>query len=71
MQNSPKAKKAAKTMAKAYFDMEPYVCDLARQASLAMFVSDEEDLFLHAVEQFHDMAERFRVLYYAKDFPRK
>jgi hypothetical protein len=56
--------------AKAYFDMEPYVCDLARQARLAMVVSDEEDLFLHVVEQFHDMAQRLQELYYAKEFPR-
>jgi hypothetical protein len=99
MQNSPKAKKAAKTRAKsarfraglaanaaarlekeisektliekrakAYRDMEPHVCDLARAAQLAMLASDDEGLFLFAVEQFDEMAERFRKRYYAEEF---
>jgi hypothetical protein len=97
MQNSPKAKKAAKTRAKnararaakakaqsakefsektliekrakAYRDMEPHVGDLARAAQLAMLASDDEGLFLFAVEQFDTMAQRFRERYYAESFP--
>jgi hypothetical protein len=74
-----KAKKAAKakelsektlieTRAKAYRDMEPHVCDLARAAQLAMLASDDEGLFLFAVEQFDTMAQRFRERYYAESF---
>jgi hypothetical protein len=97
MQNSPKAKKAAKTRAKnarfraaaakaraekelseknllekrakAYRNMEPHVCDLARAAELAMLASDDEGLFLFAVEQFETMAQRLRERYYAEEFP--
>jgi hypothetical protein len=86
MQNSPKAKKAAKTRAtnarfcaaaaktraevalsaqttiekrsKAYRDMEPYVGDLVRAA-----------LFLFAVSQLDDMAQRFKANYYKNEFP--
>jgi hypothetical protein len=97
MQNSRKAKKAAKTMAKnarfrartaktieareqaekatiekrakAYFDMEGHVCDLANAAKLAMVVFDNKDLFLFAVDQLDTMAQRFRANYYAEEFP--
>jgi hypothetical protein len=97
MQNSSKAKKAAKTRAKnarfrtaaakaraevalsekamiearskAYRDMEPYVCNLARGASLAMAVFEDAELFLFAVEQLDAMTERFRERYYANEFP--
>jgi hypothetical protein len=55
--------------AKAYSDMESYVCDLSRAATLAMTVHDREDLFLFAVDQFDNMAQRFRQLYYAVEFP--
>jgi hypothetical protein len=54
--------------AKAYRDMEPHVCDLARAAELAMLASDDESLFLFAVEQFETMAQRFRKRYYAEEF---
>ena len=54
--------------AKAYFDMEPYVCDLARAAELAMEIFDRPDLFLFAVNQLDDMVQRFRARYYAVDF---
>jgi hypothetical protein len=56
---------------KAYRDMEPHVCDLARAAELAMLASDDESLFLFAVEQFETMAQRFRKRYYAEDFWRE
>jgi hypothetical protein len=97
MQNSPRAKKAAKTRAKnarfraakakerseaaadhaaidakrakAYHDMEPYVCDLARAAELAMEIFDRPELFLFAVNQLDDMVQRFRAHYYAEEFP--
>jgi hypothetical protein len=54
--------------AHAYRDMEPHVCDLARAATLAMVVFDQDDLFLFAVEQFDAMAQRFRANYYAEQF---
>jgi hypothetical protein len=55
--------------AKAYSDMEPYVCNLARAASLAMAVFEDAELFLFAVEQMDAMTERFRARYYAAEFP--
>jgi hypothetical protein len=53
----------------AYSRMEPHVCDLARAAELAMLASDDEGLFLFAVEQFETMAQQFRKRYYAEEFP--
>ena len=55
--------------AKAYSDMEPHVCNLARGASLAMAVFEDAELFLFAVEQLETMTERFRANYYANEFP--
>jgi hypothetical protein len=55
--------------AKAYSDMEPYVCDLARAAELAMEIFDRPELFLFAVNQLDDMVQRFRARYYAVEFP--
>lgn len=55
--------------AKAYHDMEPYVCDLARGAELAMEIFDRPELFLFAVNQLDDMVQRFRAHYYAEEFP--
>jgi hypothetical protein len=55
--------------AKAYSEMESHVCDLARAATLAMVVFDQDDLFLFAVEQLDAMAQRFRAHYYAEEFP--
>ena len=55
--------------ARAYSAMESYVCDLARAGTLAMTVHDRDDLFLFAVEQFDNMAQRFRAHYYAEEFP--
>jgi hypothetical protein len=55
--------------AKAYHAMEPHVCELARAAELAMAVFDQSELFLHAVGQLDKMAQRFRVHYYAEEFP--
>ena len=55
--------------AKAYSEMEPRVCDLARAAELAMAVFDQEDLFLFAVTQLDAMTQRFRAHYYAEEFP--
>jgi hypothetical protein len=55
--------------AKAYFDMEGHVCDLANAAKLAMAVFHNQDLFLFAVDQFDTMAQRFRANYYALEFP--
>jgi hypothetical protein len=55
--------------AKAYDDMEPHVCDLARAAELAMEIFDRPELFLFAVNQLDDMVQRFRARYYAVEFP--
>ena len=55
--------------AHAYHDMEPHVCDLARAAELAMEVFDRPDLFLFAVGQLDDVAQRFRAHNYAEEFP--
>ena len=55
--------------AHAYRDMEPHVCDLARAAELAMEVFDRPDLFLFAVGQLDDVAQRFRAHNYAEEFP--
>jgi hypothetical protein len=55
--------------AKAYRDMEPHVCDLARAGELAMEIFDRPDLFLFAVNQLDDMVQRFRAHYYAVEFP--
>jgi hypothetical protein len=56
--------------AKAYFDMEPYVCDLERAAQIAMVLHDEDpSLFLFAVEQFDKMAEDLRRRWYKMEFP--
>ena len=55
--------------AKAYFDMEGHVCDLANAATLAMAVFDDKDLFLFAVDQLDTLAQRFRTNYYAEEFP--
>lgn len=54
--------------AQAYSDMESDVCDLARAAELAMIVFDNERLFLFAVDQLDNMAQRFRANYYAEEF---
>ena len=59
----------AKKRAKAYSDMEPRICDLARAAELAMTVFDDPNLFLFAVGQLDAMAQRFRADYYAVEFP--
>jgi hypothetical protein len=55
--------------AKAYRDMEPHVCDLARAGELAMEIFDRPELFLFAVNQLDDMVQRFRANYYAEEFP--
>ena len=34
-----------------------------------MAVFDQPELFLHAVGQLDDMAQRFRAHYYAEEFP--
>jgi hypothetical protein len=55
-------------ISKAYRDMEPYVCDLARAATLVMEVFDLPELFLFAVSHLDDMTEQFRRNYYANEF---
>ncbi len=57
------------TRSKAYRDMEPHVCSLARGASLAMAVFEDAELFLFAVEQLDAMTERFKAHYYKNEFP--
>gem|GEM_PF-4891736 len=48
--------------------MENSVCDISRAAELATEVFDRPDLFLFAVTQLDDMAQRFRAHYYAEEF---
>jgi hypothetical protein len=56
--------------AKAYFDMEPYVCDLARAAEIAMILHDDDTgLLLFAVDQFNKLAEDLRQRWYTMEFP--
>jgi hypothetical protein len=56
--------------AKAYFAMEPYVCDLARAAQVAMILHDDDTgLLLFAIDQFNKLAEDLRKRWYAMEFP--
>lgn len=98
MQNSPKAKKAAKTRAKnarfradkakvraaaalseqatlekrakAYAEMEPHLCDVARMGEIAamLFDSPDQGQFVFAVTHLGDMLQDLRKRYYALDF---
>jgi len=56
--------------AKAYADMEPHLCDLARMGEIAAMMFDkDEGLFVFATTHLDDMLQEFRRRYYAMDFP--
>jgi hypothetical protein len=55
--------------AKAYADMEPHLCDLARMGEIAAMMFDkDEGLFIFATTHLDDMLQAFRARYYAMDF---
>jgi hypothetical protein len=53
---------------KLYGQMEPQICELVRQAELAMTVFDKETLFLRAVEQLERMLKNFKANYACENF---
>ena len=56
--------------AKAYADMEPHLCDLARMSEIAAMMFDkDEGLFIFATTHLDEMLQEFRSRYYALDFP--
>jgi hypothetical protein len=56
--------------AKAYADMEPHLCELARMGEIAAMMFDKnEGLFIFATMHLDDMLQEFRRRYYAMDFP--
>ena len=56
--------------AKAYADMEPHLCDLARMGEIAAMMFDkDEGLFIFATTHLDEMLQEFRKRYYALDFP--
>jgi len=83
MAKAPKKKKAAPgkrsakaagdvqaKQVKAYADMEPYLCDLARMSEIAAMMFDkDEGLFIFATTDLDDILKAFRARYYAMDFP--
>jgi hypothetical protein len=55
--------------AKAYADMEPHLCDLARMGEIAAMMFDkDEGLFIFATTHLDEMLQEFRRRYYAVDF---
>jgi hypothetical protein len=70
--NTAKAADAeiAARRAKAYADMEPHFCDLARMSEIAAMMFDkDEGLFVFATTHLDEMLQEFRRRYYALDFP--
>ena len=56
--------------AKAYADMEPHLCDLARMGEIAAMMFDQDEgLFIFATTHLDEMLQEFRRRYYAVDFP--
>jgi hypothetical protein len=56
--------------AKAYADMEPHLCDLARMGEIAAMMFDkDEGLLVFATTHLDEMLQEFRRRYYALDFP--
>jgi hypothetical protein len=72
-------KKPAKTdpaavdakQAKAYADMEPYLCKVVNMGTIAsnLFDCTDRELYDFAVHQVDDMLDDLRARYYALDFP--
>jgi hypothetical protein len=68
----PKATDAEITAqrAKAYAEMEPYLCDLVSMGTIAMDQFDKDKgLFIFSVGKLEDMLNEFRRRYYGMDFP--
>jgi hypothetical protein len=65
--NAANADDIAARRAKAYADMEPHLCDLARMSEIAAMMFDKaEGLFVFATTHLDEM---FGRRYYALDFP--
>jgi hypothetical protein len=58
--------------AKAYFDMEPHLCDCVKMGRIASQLFDDPDseLYDFAVDRLAEMLENLRKRYYALDFSR-
>jgi hypothetical protein len=54
------------TLARAYRELEPEICDVVRAAELASLAEDQEDsgLLTFAIEQFLRLAEELKQRYY-------
>jgi hypothetical protein len=57
--------------AKAYFDMEPHICDVVYMAKIAVEVLNHPGHNLHqfAVYRLSEMLDGLKARYYAMDFP--
>jgi hypothetical protein len=57
--------------AEAYFDMEPYINDVACMGKIAAQLMGDPDrnLYDFAVAHLSDMLKEFKARYYAEDFP--
>jgi hypothetical protein len=57
--------------AKAYFDMEPHICDVVCIVKIAVEVLNHPDRNLHqfAVYRLSEMLDELKARYYAMDFP--
>jgi hypothetical protein len=56
--------------AKAYFDMEPHLCDCVKMGRIASQLFDDPDreLYDFSVHRLEEMLEDLRERYYALDF---
>jgi hypothetical protein len=56
--------------AKAYFDMEPHLCDCVKMGRIAsqLFDNPDSELYDFAVDRLAEMLEDLRKRYYALDF---
>ncbi len=57
--------------AKAYFDMEPHICDVVYMVQIAVEVLNHPNRNLHqfAVHRLSEMLDELKKRYYAMDFP--
>jgi len=57
--------------AKAYFDMEPHICDVVNMATIAVGLLDHPNRELHqfAAYRLSEMLDELKTRYYAMDFP--
>jgi hypothetical protein len=56
--------------AKAYFDMEPHICDVVKMRTIAAQLFDDPDreLYDFAVHRLSEMLDELKAHYYAMDF---